>query len=92
MVGGDKINYPDEVATPTVDMLVAKTFLNSVISTRGAKFIMTLDTSNFYLNTPLQCPEYIRLNLRRIPQEIIDKYKLRDIDNKDGSIISRLTK
>jgi hypothetical protein len=50
---GDRINYPGEVATPTADMLVAKILFNSVISTRGARF-MTLDISNFYLMTPLK--------------------------------------
>ena len=55
-VGGDKINYPGEVATPTADMLVAKMLFNSVISTPGAKF-MTMDISNFYLMTPLKRPQ-----------------------------------
>ncbi len=35
-VGGDRINYPGEVATPTAEMLVAKMLFNSVISTKGA--------------------------------------------------------
>ena len=52
-VGGDRINYPGKVATPTADMLVAKMLLNSVVSTKGAKF-MTLDISNFYLMTRLK--------------------------------------
>ena len=58
VVGGDRINYPGEVATPTAEMLVAKLLFNSVISTKGARF-MTMDISNFYLMTPLSCPEYI---------------------------------
>ena len=84
-VGGDRINYPGEVATPTADMLVAKTLFNSVISTPGAKF-MTMDISNFYLMTPLKRPEYIRMKLADIPQEIIDEYKLKTIAKPDGSI------
>ena len=71
VVGGDRINYPGEVATPTADMLVAKVLFNSVVSSLGAKF-MTIDISNFYLNTPLKRPEFIRLNIRDILQEIID--------------------
>ncbi len=35
-VGGNHINYPGAVATPTADMLVAKLLFNSVISTKGA--------------------------------------------------------
>jgi hypothetical protein len=50
-VGGDRINYSGEVATPTLEMLVAKMLFNSVISTKGACF-MTMDISNFYLMKP----------------------------------------
>ena len=53
VIGGDRINYPGDVATPTTDMLSAKILFNSIISTPGAKF-MTMDISNFYLNTPLK--------------------------------------
>ena len=91
VVGGDRINYPGEVATPTADMLVAKMLFNSVISSRGARF-MTMDISNFYLNTPLKRPEFIRLNIRDIPQEIIDEYKLKDIAEPDGSIFLQANK
>ncbi len=35
-VGGDRINYPGKVATPTAKMLVAKMLFNSIISTKGA--------------------------------------------------------
>ncbi len=75
-VGGDRINYPGKVATPTADMLVAKMLFNSVISTtRGARF-MTMDISNFYLMTPLHQPEFIRMKLSNIPDKIINEYKL----------------
>jgi hypothetical protein len=85
VVGGNKINYPGEVATPTADMLVAKILVNSTISTKNAKF-MTMDISNFYLNTPLKRPEFLRLNIKDIPQEIIDEYNLKTIMDADGSI------
>ena len=49
MIGGDQINYPGEVATPTANLLAAKILFNSTISTPGEKF-MTMDISNFYLN------------------------------------------
>ena len=32
VVGGDSINYPGEVATPTADMIAAKILFNSIIS------------------------------------------------------------
>jgi hypothetical protein len=73
-VGGDRINYPGKVATPTAEMLVAKMLFNSVISTRGARF-MTMDISNYYLMTPLHQPEFIRMKLSDIPDKIMDEYK-----------------
>ena len=69
-VGGDRINYPGEVATPTAEMLVAKLLFNSTISTKGARF-MTMDISNFYLNSPLPHPELLSrecLNLKCLPK------------------------
>ena len=38
-VGGNCINYPGDYGTPTAEMLTVKLLLNSVISTKGAKFI-----------------------------------------------------
>ena len=69
-VGGDRIDYSGEVATPTADMIVAKILFNSVVSTKGARF-MTIDISNFYLMTPLKRPEYISIHVRYIPDETI---------------------
>jgi hypothetical protein len=57
-VGGDRINYPGAVTTPTAEMLVAKMLFNSIISTKDARF-MTMDISNFYLMTLLHCPKFI---------------------------------
>ena len=55
IVDGDRIDYPGEVATPMADIIVVKILFNSVISTKGARF-MTIDISNFYLMTPLKLP------------------------------------
>ena len=66
VVGGNRINYPGKVATPMAEMLAAKLLFNSVISTHGARF-MTMDIANFYLITPLKCPEYVKIKLRDIP-------------------------
>ena len=41
-VGEDRIDYPDKIATPIADMLVAKLLFNSVISKKGSRF-MTID-------------------------------------------------
>eukprot|EP00804_Cyclotella_cryptica_P002421 CCRYP_004115-RA/>CCRYP_004115-RA protein AED:0.38 eAED:0.38 QI:0/0/0/1/0/0/2/0/346 len=84
-VGGDRINYPGEVATPTTEMITAKILFNSIISTTGTPF-MTLDISNFYLMTPLKCPEYLRVKLRDLSEEIIREYNLTSLADPDGSM------
>jgi hypothetical protein len=91
MVGGNRINYPGKVATPTAEMLVAKFLFNSVISTHGARF-MTMDIANFYLMTPLKRPEFVKIKLRDIPEEIIVEYKLRDLATADGNVYIKGTK
>jgi hypothetical protein len=87
-VGGDRINYPGEVATPTAEMLVTKMLFNSVISTKGTRF-MTMNISNFYLMTPLHRPKFIRIKLTDIPDKVIKEYKLREIATKNRSIYIR---
>ena len=63
---------------------------NSVLSTPGAKYF-TMDISNFYLGTPMERPEYMRLPIKIIPQEIIEKYKLRDIES-EGWVYVKIVK
>ena len=84
-VGGDRINYPGEVATPTADMLLVKLLFNSIVSTEGAKF-MSLDISNFYLMTPMKRYEYMRMKLSDIPEDVQEHYKLKEKATKDGFV------
>ena len=74
-VGGNKINYPGDVGTPTADLLTVKLLLNSVISTKGAKF-MTLDIKNFYLMTPLERKEYVKMKIADFPDDVIKHYQI----------------
>jgi hypothetical protein len=72
-VGGDRLDYPGEVATKTADMTTIKCLLNSVLSRSKARF-MTGDVKNFYLNTPMERPEYMRIPIHLIPDEILQEY------------------
>jgi hypothetical protein len=82
-VGGNLINFSGNTSTPTADLLTAKLLINSTISTPGAVFL-GIDLANF---SPMADPEYMRLRLEIIPEEIIVKYNLRDlVDERDGSI------
>jgi hypothetical protein len=53
------------------------------VSTPKAKFA-TADISNFYLMTPLKCPEYAKIKLSDIPEEVIQKYRLQEKATPDG--------
>ena len=49
---------------------------------------MTVDIANFYLNTPLKCPDFICMQLSNITEEFMQGYKLHDLldHNNYGSI------
>ena len=59
--------------------------------TKGAKF-MTIDIINFYLNTPMERPEYMRLKISYMPNNIIEKYKLNEKVNPDGYVYVKIQK
>jgi len=87
-VGGDRINYPYDVSTPTSALPTIKMLWNSVLSTEGAKFI-GIGVANFYLGSPMDRPEYMRIPYHIIPDEIKKKYGL-DKLVKDGWIFVRI--
>ena len=74
-VGGNQIKYPGNVSTPTAAITTANLAINSTISTLRAHY-MCCDLGNFYLGTPLDRYEYIRLSTNISPQKIIDAYNL----------------
>jgi len=76
-VGGNLIDYPYELTTRTTDLTTTKLMWNSVISTKDAKFAVA-DVKNFYLNTPLDRFEYMKMKISIFPQEFIDAYNLQD--------------
>ena len=47
---------------------------------------MSIDISNFYLETLLKQPEYMRLKLADIPEEIVAEYNLREKVTADGYV------
>jgi hypothetical protein len=77
-VGGNLIDFPGNVSTPTADPTTAKLVINHSLSTTNAKY-MCGGIENFYLGTPMERYEYMHLPLAILPQEIIDAYNLDDI-------------
>ncbi len=90
-VGGDRLDYPGAVSTPTAKLTTAKCLLNSTISTADARF-MVADIKDFYLNTPMERYEYMRLPLSIIPDKIVDQYSLKDLVTPDGWVYIEIRK
>jgi hypothetical protein len=67
-------------------MTLFKCHANSIISTPGARCIM-IDIKDFYLNTPIKRPEYMRLKITDIPDEIIEQYNLRELVVDNGYVL-----
>ena len=74
-IGGNHICYPRDVGTPTGSLELVKIIIGSVLFFRHARFV-AFDVSNFYLTTPMDRPEFVRIRLKDIPQEFIDEYNL----------------
>lgn len=82
--GGNLIKYPHELTTRTADLTTSKILWNSVVSTEGARF-MCLDISSFYLCTPMDRYEYMKIPLELFPEHIRQQYKLYE-KNKNGFV------
>jgi hypothetical protein len=74
-IGGSHICYPGDVGTNTASLELVKILLNSVLSRKGVRF-STIDLKNFYLDTPMPDPEYVRIKMTDIPDEFIEEYNL----------------
>ena len=87
-VGGNLVEYSGDCSTKTADMITAKILLNSVISTPRAKFC-GIDLKDFYLGTIIKEKKdyaYMKVHRSRIPQQIIDLYKLEPLFDDKGYI------
>jgi hypothetical protein len=81
-VGGNLIQYPGDVSTRSADLTTSKCLWNSTISTEGTKYTC-LDVKNFYIGTPMDSCEYMRIPIKLIPQYIIAEYNLLSLVSDD---------
>ena len=89
-VGGDRLDYPFDISTRTAGLSTAKILFNSVVSTPNAKFC-TMDIKDFYLNTPMERYEYMRIPVDIIPDDIFEFYKLAELVH-NGSVTVEIRK
>jgi hypothetical protein len=75
---GDRVEFPGEVATKTADLTFTKAILNSVCSKKAALY-MNMDIKNYYLRTPLERYEYVRISVSMVPDTIMNEYNLHSL-------------
>ena len=72
---GTNICYLGDVGTNTASLEIFKLMINSILSIAGAKYVC-FDIDFFNFSTPLGRPEYVKIQLSKIPQEFITEYNL----------------
>ena len=78
---GTNVCYPGDVGTNTASLELFKLIINSVLSRSGARYVC-FGIDFFYLSTPLGRPEYVKIQLSKIPQEFIAEYNLTSLMHK----------
>ena len=88
--GGNRGDYKGPTAAETADITTVKLVLNSVASDPEAQWLTT-DISDFYLGTPMDTPEYMRVPLKYIPAATMEKHNLAGLVH-NGAVIMQLNK
>ena len=78
-VGGDRLQYPDDTASPAATLLETKLLLNSTISqsAQNARF-MTIDIKDFFLQTIMENSEYMKIHAKYFLDDIRQKYNIEE--------------
>ena len=90
-MGENLLDYTGKLSTPTASATTAKCLLKSVISTPKVKSL-TADIKHFYLNNHLPEPEYLKLHISVIPDEIIAAYNLQTLHYEQGWCYIKISK
>ena len=88
--GGNLLTYPGELSTRVADLTTTKLLWNSVLSTKGARF-MGIDIKNFYLGTPMDRYQYMKMPLSIFPPHVIQQYDLQR-KSKNGFVYIEIRK
>ena len=70
------LDFTGNLSAPIASVTTAKCVFNGLVSTPGERFLLA-DIKHFYLNKILPDPEFMRIPLKIVPQEIIDTYDLK---------------
>jgi hypothetical protein len=72
--GGDRINYPGPVTARTASLEVVRALYNSTLARKAD--ICTADVTDYYLGTPMERKEYLRMTRKQLGPTIIAEYDL----------------
>ena len=89
-VGGDKLDFCGDASSVADSLATVKLLFNSVVSTKDEKFT-TADIKEFFYASFLPDPEYMKMILKIIPQEIIDQYQLQYLEE-NGWVYMKIVK
>ena len=88
--GGNRHDYEGLTIAETADIPTVKILLNAVISDPHANWLTT-DISDFYLGTPMDRPEFMRVPTKYIPEATMKKHKLHALVHNDA-VVMKLNK
>ena len=91
ILGGNLLDFKGNLRAPTASVTTAKCVFNSVVLTPGARSLLA-DIKKIYFNNILPDPEFMRILLKIIPEEIIDAYNLTALVDNKGWIYMRIEK
>ena len=92
-VGGDVLEYYGDASSPAASLLESKLLINGVISDahHGARFL-TLDIKDYFLQSILEDPEYIRIHYKYFLPDVKHKYNIATLVHIDGFVYCKLQK
>ena len=93
-IGGDKLDYHEDTASPTASLFETKLLINSVISDHkryNSKFC-SINIKDFFLTTPMDRPEYLRIHKKYFSNSFKNLYNLNKKIHHDGFIYCKVKK
>lgn len=79
--GGNLINYPGPVTARTASLEVVRTMYNSALHRKAN--LCNADITDYYLGTPMDRPEYLRMTRKQLSPTIIAEYDMEQYFHND---------
>eukprot|EP00957_Ditylum_brightwellii_P111430 8498903-Ditylum_brightwellii.AAC.1 len=94
-IGGSKLIYDNETASPAANLLETKFPINSTIydANKGVR-LMGIDIKDFFLQTPLppEEREYIRMHVKYFDKELCKQYSIEELVADDKCVYCEIQK